>query len=66
MNKKEAYQEFKSLYPLDSFIRYENVGDRKYIDKPMRDQAWNDFTDSLCKEGRITLKQYESWTHPWY
>lgn len=24
----------------------------------------NNFTDSLCKDGEITLTQYESWIHP--
>ena len=26
--------------------------------------AWNDWTDSLCKSGQITLRQYETWTNP--
>lgn len=33
-------------------------------DKPMLKQAWNDWTDALCKEGKITPKQYSSWVHP--
>lgn len=33
-------------------------------DKPMQREAWNNFTDSLCKVGEITLKQYESWSNP--
>lgn len=33
-------------------------------DKVMRREAWNNFTDSLCKAGEITLKQYESWENP--
>ena len=27
--------------------------------------AWSIFTDSLCKNGEITLQQYESWLFPW-
>ena len=27
-------------------------------------EEWSYFTDSLCKEGYITLKQYESWSNP--
>jgi hypothetical protein len=27
-------------------------------------EAWNCYTDSLCKDGQITLRQYESWTNP--
>ena len=34
------------------------------IDRPARDEAWNDWTDSLCKSGKITLRQYETWGHP--
>ncbi len=54
MTKKEAFALFKEQYPtlLDGH------------DKPARDQAWNDFTDALCKEGEITAKQYATWTHP--
>ncbi len=33
-------------------------------DRPRRAEAWNNYTDELCKDGQITLKQYESWTHP--
>ena len=27
-------------------------------------EEWSYFTDSLCKEGYITLKQYETWSNP--
>ena len=27
-------------------------------------EDWSYFTDSLCKEGYITMKQYESWSCP--
>lgn len=27
-------------------------------------EAWNDFTDSLCKNKEITWTQYENWTNP--
>ncbi len=33
-------------------------------DKPAMRYAWGIYTDMLCKEGYITLKQYESWTNP--
>lgn len=29
-----------------------------------RRTAWNDFTDSLCKDRQITLHQYETWDNP--
>ena len=33
-------------------------------DWPWRRQAWNDWTDALQKDGRITAKQYDSWGPP--
>jgi len=27
-------------------------------------ESWNNFTDMLCKDGEISLKQYESWDNP--
>lgn len=33
-------------------------------DKPAKRQAWNNFTDYLCKDGQITSKQYETWVNP--
>jgi hypothetical protein len=30
-------------------------------DKPAIREAWGIFTDALCKDGRITLEQYETW-----
>ena len=59
MTKKEALAEFKRLHPKTLFIR------NGWVDKPMRDQAWNDFTDGLHKEGRINNRQFQNWVHPW-
>jgi len=33
-------------------------------DKPAMRYAWGLFTDLLCKDGYITMKQYESWLCP--
>ena len=33
-------------------------------DKIRKRIAFGDFTDMLCKNGDITLKQYESWSNP--
>ncbi len=33
-------------------------------DKVWKREEWSYFTDSLCREGYITLKQYESWSCP--
>jgi len=33
-------------------------------DRVAKCEAWNNYTDSLCKTGQITLHQYESWNNP--
>ena len=54
MNKKQA---------LDCFLR--NVWPYQlYSDAVAKREAWNNYTDYLCKAGEITLRQYESWTNP--
>lgn len=34
-------------------------------DRLMVQEDWVIFTDGLCRDGEITMKQYESWTFPW-
>jgi len=31
-------------------------------DRPALDEAWNNWTDMLCKEGRISSRAYDTWT----
>lgn len=55
MTKREAEWEFREIY--------------KELYKAGADYwtaqlAWAEFTDSLCREGRITQKQYETWKTP--
>ena len=33
-------------------------------DKPAMRYAWGLYTDMLCRDGYITMKQYETWTCP--
>ena len=33
-------------------------------DWPARCEAWNNWTDSLCKNRQISDWQYENWSHP--
>jgi len=33
-------------------------------DNPARCEAWNNWTDSLCKSRVISDWQYENWSHP--
>ena len=28
-------------------------------------EAWNNWTDALCKEGRLTESQYDNWDNPY-
>lgn len=53
MTKKQAIELFNEIFG-DSF------GD----DIIAKRTAWNDFTDSLMKDGEITEKQYDTWTQP--
>ena len=67
MTKKEAEYEFKARHRRAINMQELNQADGRWPvpkDKPLRRQLWNDFTDSLCKEGRITQKQYDTWTQP--
>ncbi len=33
-------------------------------DYPARSESFNNWTDMLCKDGRISEWQYNNWTHP--
>ena len=33
-------------------------------DWPLRRETWNDWTDSLCKDGTISDWQYANWSQP--
>lgn len=41
--------------------QYEKDGIPDYV---ARSEAWNDWTDSLCKDGEISDWQYDNWSHP--
>ena len=34
------------------------------LDRPAIREAWNDWTDGLCKDGQITQRQYDRWRMP--
>ena len=61
MTKQQAVKIFKDEILPAIKARYEQDG---IIDKPARREAWHNFTDMLCKDGQITLKQYETWDNP--
>jgi hypothetical protein len=56
MTKEQAIREFRSLYPAGSFR-----GHSGRLDKPMAREAWNNFTDSLHRDRRITDNQVNRW-----
>jgi uncharacterized protein (DUF2236 family) len=58
MTKKEAENYFREIIRPAIIARY----GRK--DKPAMREAWGDYTDSLCKNGQITQRQYDRWLGP--
>tara|TARA_Y100001973_G_scaffold92223_1_gene141711 strand:+ start:213 stop:398 length:186 start_codon:yes stop_codon:yes gene_type:complete len=56
MTKAQAIKDFRVLYKTFSHYRRGDV--------IAKQQEWGIFTDSLCKAGLITLKQYENWGQP--
>lgn len=58
MTKAEAVAEFRE-YILPAVVAKYGRDDKHAIA-----QAWNDYTDYLQKERRITEKQYSTWVHP--
>ena len=56
MTKVKAVKDFRILYK--TFTNYRRG------DVIAKRTEWNNFTDALCKEGVITLKQYERWENP--
>jgi hypothetical protein len=61
MTKKEAEKIFIESAMPSVKQAYEQDGKPDHI---ARSEEWNNFTDALCKNGEITLRQYENWTHP--
>ena len=66
MTKSEALKLFREydivpkLWKLDAFGWPTNPSRAK----ANRREAWNNFTDSLCKNRQITAKQYDTWSNP--
>ena len=61
MTKKEAETEFKYTILPQIRLEFEWTGMK---DIPARSEAWNEYTDYLCKSGRITPRQYSTWRQP--
>ena len=56
LTKKQALIIFKDLYK--DFLK------EKRFDYVAKREAWNNWTDGLCKDRQITSWQYENWTQP--
>jgi len=53
--KKQALEEFKQYY-LEGIPKWDKIAKR---------EAWNNYTDMLCKNGYISNYQYNNWTNPY-
>ena len=58
MTKKQAEKEFNREIKPSVIERYGKN------DKTAQRTAWNDYTDSLHRDGQITNKQRETWDSP--
>ena len=58
MTKVEAVKDFNNHVKPSIIKRYGKN------DKPAMRQAWNDYIDSLQRDGRISMKQANTWDSP--
>jgi len=57
--------EFDEMFEMDILPLIAQQYERDGIpDRPARREAYNDLTDSYCKDGIITEKQYNEWGIP--
>jgi len=56
--KAQALQQFRYNWKVST------KGTKWAEDVIAKREAWNNFTDALCKEGYITDSQYDRWTNP--
>ena len=61
MTRDEAIEEFLAHEFPATIKCYEWDG---IPDWPARREAWNNFTDMLCKDRRISDWQYDNWSQP--
>jgi hypothetical protein len=59
MTHAEAVEHFDECVLPWVIEQYEQDG---VPDLPARREAWNDWTDGLCKDGEISDWQYENWS----
>ena len=61
---KQAVSDFEECYMPGIIQKEQENGFTRYADLPMRREAWNNYTDFLCKNGEISDWQYENWSQP--
>tara|TARA_Y100000310_G_scaffold252826_1_gene259554 strand:- start:160 stop:399 length:240 start_codon:yes stop_codon:yes gene_type:complete len=66
MTREEAISDFKAMIlPSIQADELSRGLDTVYnIDEVQRSEAWNNYTDSLRAEHRISDWQYDNWSHP--
>lgn len=62
MSKAQALAEFREFHLPE--IRKIEQANGNGVDEIMRREEWNNYTDMLCKDRRITSRQYETWSNP--
>lgn len=63
MTKAQAVAEFKEII-LPTIEQTQYAYGVTRIDWPQRRMAWNNFTDGLHRDGRITDNQVNHWSQP--
>ena len=68
MTKSEALKLFRE-YDIVPELKLKKLDAFGWPTNPSRDkaalrEAWNNFTDSLCKNRQITARQYDTWSNP--
>ena len=59
MNKAQVKEDFKNYVLPAVVLQYGKD------DQIAKAEAWNNFTDALCKDGFITRHQDETWDNPY-
>ena len=59
MTWNQAYESFENYVLPYTIEAYEQDGQP---DWPARREAWNNWTDGLCKDGEISDWQYSNWS----
>lgn len=59
MTKQDALASFR-----ESWSGLLSVEPQWRGDTTAKREAWNNYTDSLCKDGSITSRQYDTWQNP--